>query len=236
MIDLRRFFLNPFLDEGISIDETVNYTSNHLSRTIANNPGAIFNTIITATTTKLNALDATLTDETGKLGIQKAKTLAKTTFRDGLPKDIAKIHGDFVASFGPDSPEVTDAFPEGREIFHTADDSLLENKLQALNGKVTTYAASLKPAIVTLAGNLVSIWIALYAAATTGRAGRETSAEARRAALLAMKDQLFTNLLTIANQFHNQEDKAALYCPQHFLEDPAPVPTPTPTPTPTPPP
>jgi hypothetical protein len=236
MIDLRRFFLNPFLDEGISIDETVNYTSNHLARMIANNPGAVFNTIITATSTKLDALDATLTEETGKLGIQKAKTLAKDTFREGLHKDIAKIHGDFVASFGPDSPEVTEAFPEGQSVFANCDDSLLENKLDALNATVTTYSASLKPATVALAGSLLSIWIALYAAATTGRAGRETSAGARRVAALALKDQLFTNLLTIANQFHNDEAKADLYCPQHFLEDPVPVPTPTPTPTPTPPP
>lgn len=196
---------------------------------IANNPGGVLNPLITSTTVALASLDATLTNETGKLGTQKAMTQAKQTFRAALDSDIAKVHGDFVASYGRDSVEVTDAFPEGRNIFNTCDDSALENKLQALAGKVNTYAALLKPSTVSLTGSLVSIWIALYAAAATGRANFTASADARRAALRVLKLQLFKNLLELAGLFPNDEEKAMLYCPQQYLEDPQ-QPTPPPVP------
>lgn len=100
---------------------------------------------------------------------------------------------------------------------------------------MTAHAADLKPANVSLAGGLLSIWIAVYSSATTGRAATAATAAQRRASLIALKDQLFDNLLTLAKMFKNDEDKADLYCPQHLLEDvkqtPAPVllsPTPPP--------
>lgn len=238
MIDLRRFFINPFNDEAISIDEIVNYAAEHLVRMIANNPGGVLNTFITSTTTALAVLDGTLTDETSKLGIQKARTQAKVTFRDTLDEAVAKIHGDFVASFGRDSTEVTEAFPEGRSIFDTCDDSLLENKLGALNTAVTTYSGALKPTTVGLSGSLLSIWIALYAAAGTGRGNKAASSDARRAAVKGLKKQCFKNLLGLAMQSADETEtvavqKADIYCPQHLLEDPqgsGPSPTPPPTP------
>lgn len=235
MIDLRRFFRNPFLDEAISIDETVKYTSNHLAKMIANPAGGTLNPLITGTTTRLNTLGGLLTDETSKLGVQLAKTLAKDTFRKNLTASIQRIHGDFVASFGADSEQVLEAFPGGRDVFNSCADTELETHIGALAGKVTTYTASLKPATVTLTGGLLSIWISVYSSATSGRATKDATAENRRTALLALKDQLFDNLLTLAKTFKNQEDKADLYCPQHYLEDPVSAPAPAPAPTPAPP-
>ena len=97
---------------------------------IANNPGGVLNPLITSTTVALASLDATLTNETGKLGTQKAMTQAKQTFR---------------------------------------------------------------------------------------------------AALRVLKLQLFKNLLELAGLFPNDEEKAMLYCPQQYLEDPQ-QPTPPPVP------
>ena len=51
MIDLKRYFINPFTDENISFNRLIDYASTHLSRMVANNPGALLNVRITATTT-----------------------------------------------------------------------------------------------------------------------------------------------------------------------------------------
>ena len=51
MIYLNRFLEVPFDHRQISMDELIAFTTDHLQRMVANNPGALFNARITATTT-----------------------------------------------------------------------------------------------------------------------------------------------------------------------------------------
>jgi len=219
MIDLFRFFKNPFLAIMISIDELVAYANEHLQRMVANNPGALLNTRINATTVSLTALDGTLTNEHTKLAIQKGATLAKNAFREVLPANIARIHGAAVAAFGTNSPQLMECFPHGREIFGDCTDGALENHIQQWKNCLTPLAAAVGQAHIDNLGGLLSTWTALYAAASTARGVRNGSAEARRDAGATLRNELFLNLLALAAAFPNQEDKAALYCPQHLLED-----------------
>ena len=50
MIRLNRFLSNPFDDPEISLDELLAFSTDHLQRLIANNPGGIYTARITATT------------------------------------------------------------------------------------------------------------------------------------------------------------------------------------------
>lgn len=219
MIDLARFFKNPFLSIAIAINELVAYATEHLQRMVANNPGALLNTRINATTVALTALDGTITNEHTKLALQKARTLAKEAFRSALGENIARIHGAVVAAFGLDSPVLMECFPGGRERFGDCADSALENHLQQLIACLTPHAASVGQIHLDNASGLLSTWTALYAAAASARGVRNNSAAARRAASDNLRKELFLNLLALSAAFPNQLDKAALYCPQHLLED-----------------
>lgn len=219
MIDLSRFFLNPFNDPAISIDELVDYSTEHLQRMVANNPGAQFNTRVNQTTVALAALESTVTTEKTKLALQKGKTLAKDSFRRALPGHVARIHGAAVAAFGLHSPPLMECFPLGREVFGDCNDSALENHLQQLITCLTPHAALVGQSQLDNAAGLLSTWTALYANAATARGVTNFSAEARRAASGNLRLELFKNLLALATAFPDQQDKAALYCPQHLLED-----------------
>jgi hypothetical protein len=220
MIDLSRYFQNPFDDAAISINELVDYASAHLSLMVSNNPGALLNTRITATTVGFTTLEGTISDNNTKLAFRKARVQAKDAFREALPGNISKVYGAVVSVFGDDASQVTECFPQGRRIFTSCTDDEVNNHLQQL----VTCLSPLVPLGVpqgqvdNVAG-LLSTWIALLAAVNTAVADKTTVEGARRAARAALQLELFKNLLTLALAFPGQVGQAALYCPQHLLED-----------------
>jgi hypothetical protein len=249
MIDLHRFGTNPFDDKNISIDEVTDYTIEHLGRMTADTVGGQLNGEIAATATALAQLDAQVTNETVKLGIQKARTAAKEAFRAALPNEISKLHAAVVMKIGQNSPDLPLYFPEGRDVFGHCNDSLLENKLGALHNALMNQENAdpgyFQPETLLLSQELNTTWTALFGAASAGRAGYQDTADERRAKATALKTQLFKNLLKIASLYAGQvhtdgrplsEVRIEFYCPQHLLEDHPPLepegtpPPPPPTP------
>ncbi len=219
MIDLYRFFVNPFGDEDISNTELDKFTSAHLAALVANNPGGVLSASITATANLHTAFGGTISSETVKLGLQKAATQAKQDFRDTLPNELSKIHGAALAKFGRRSPVLLEIFPGGLEAFNAADDSELDGLLDALVTALAARTTDLTATPHDQAGTLRATWASLYGTVTAAKASKGSTAESRRAAGLALRDQLFQNLHQLAMLFPGQTEKAALYCPQHLLED-----------------
>ena len=74
MIDLRRFFINPFGDRQISDDELRTFTEDHLGRLSAANTGGEFDSRLTNTTAAFNAFFGQVASEELKVALQKAAT------------------------------------------------------------------------------------------------------------------------------------------------------------------
>lgn len=234
MIRLTRFLENPFDDVEISLDELLAFSTDHLQRLIANNPGALYNARITATTLALNTVSNCTTDDQVKLGLRKARKLAKDSFRDALAGNIEKISAVVVAKFGSSAPEYVECFPQGRSIYKTSTDDHLENHLHTLVTALTAHQAQLGAQVVSDAGGLLSTWIALHAASESSTGAKTTTQEGKAAARQALQLQLFLNLLEIAKNNPRQPEKLPLYMQQHFLEDVASAVEPTPPVPPTP--
>src|SRR5436190_19056842 len=105
MIDLHRFLENPFDVRAISLNEVLSFSSDHLARMIANNPGGILTGRITATTSALTLVQNCATDDRTKKAIRKARKQVKDAFRESLRGELAKVHGACVAKYGPDAAE-----------------------------------------------------------------------------------------------------------------------------------
>ncbi len=221
MIDLSRFLDNPFDDRDISLAELLSFSTDHLQRLIANNPGALYNTRITATTTALNVVSQCVTDDTLKLGLRKGRVLAKRAFRTALPQNIEDIYFVVGAKFRSGTPEMLDIFPEGRTIFTQITDDLLENKLTTLHTALSAKVAALGSDVVDNAAGLLSTWITLHAASESATGAKTATQEGKAAARSGLQLQLFLNLLEIAKNNARQSEKLPLYMQQHFLEDPA---------------
>jgi hypothetical protein len=223
MIDLYRFFINPFDDEGISVEELTDYSVAHLAALTANNPGGQFNLLIAATDTLHTALGGKVSTETVQLGIQMARTQAKNDFRAALPNEISKLQGAALAKYGRKGAVMLEIFPGGADAFGAAADPELGGLLDALATAVGNRAGELGADPKTQALALAAAWASLYGAAASGKAGKGSAATARRDAVKALRLQLFQNMLSLASAFPNQQAKANLYCPQHLLENPQPT-------------
>ena len=235
MIALHRIGENPFDDRLISSTELGRYTLEHLGLMTADTAGGQLNAEIAGTGTAMQNFDASLTSETVKTGVQKARTAAKGEFRAALPNDLSKIYGAVTGKFGQNSPRIAEFFPEGRGIFSQCQDNVLDNKLAALRDALAAEEAanpgSFPAAVLTLANGLVTQWAALFGAATAGRSQNAQSASERRVNDAALRVQLYKNVLKIASIYAGQltadgqprgAERIGHYCPQHLLENPTP--------------
>jgi len=224
MLDLARYFTNPFNDRRITLGRLITFAAKHLVRMVMNNPGALLDGRIAATSVALGALEATMTDDISRLGARKARVQGKEAFRKALPEHLGQIHGAVVAVFGPKSPEVRRCFPKGRSEFITCRDHALEAALRASLAALTPLAAQVGQGPVDNLAGLINSWNALLSEKGAASAGKSRGEEARREAKRALAVELFRNVLALASSYPDDLGKAAWYCPQHLLEKTSPAP------------
>ena len=219
MRDLTRFLDNPFDDRGISVDELLAFTTDHLQRMISNNAGGELSGRITATTSALQLVEDCVTDT--KLAIRKSRKQAKEAFRASLPESIGRIAGAVMNKFGQNSVEMTECLPHGRSIFSTCRDDKVENNLQTTINGLTAHQAVLGAQVVADAIALKAAWMTVYTASEDATGGKTTTQEGKKLARENLQLMLFLNLLKLAEMFPRQPDKLKLYMQQHLLENPA---------------
>jgi len=236
MMRLFRIFQNPFILESVSFDELVAGTTDTLQRLIANNPGAVFNSLITSLTTALSQVALCATDDIVKLGLRKAAKQAKDTFRTVLPEQLGKIYSKVAGFYGIKAPQLNMVFPSGREIFHDCTDDALDEHLQAVINGLTPLAAEMGAvgaAALGDAGGLYSTWIGLYSASELSTGSKTATESEKRAARENLAAKLHVALLTLALHRATESstankavtdaeavDMAALYFRQDLFEDP----------------
>jgi hypothetical protein len=182
MRNLSRFLDNPFDDKDISIAELVAFTTDHLERMTANNSGGELSARITATSQSLDVVADCVTDDQGRLGIRKARKMAKDNFRKTLPAAVMKIVAAVIAQYGDGSPEVTECVPNGRSIFSTCRDDQVEVHLQTLVNAITAHQADLGAPLVTAATNLTTAWVTVYTASESATGAKTTTEEGKQLA------------------------------------------------------
>ncbi len=217
MRKLTKFLENPFDDPNISMDELLSFTTDHLGRMIANNPGNELDGRITATTNSLALLQQHATDDLVGLGVRKARNKVKGVFLADLPKKVAKIAAALVAEFGPDAPEVTVCFPQGRNVFNTATEDQMAGHIQTmingLEGKPALAAA------LAAANALKTTWASVCGASDSAAGSKTATEQGKRLARENLQLMLFLTLLKLAEMFARQPEKLELYMRQSLLED-----------------
>lgn len=220
MIDLYKVGDVPYDDGRISLDELLTFSEAHLPL-VLNDPVAPQVALeLTAVGNALDALGASVSTETVKLGLQKARVAAKAGFRVALPNEMSKIYGAALEAFGQQGEEMEELFPEGRTSFDQCKDALLGAKLAALHTAVTTHAGALGAPMVALALTLKNNWQAVYQAAADAKGVKGGSATARREDIHALKTALGLLRLELGKQLLRQRDRLKSLFPQHLLGQP----------------
>ena len=176
MIDLVRFFFNPFDDERISQAEIETFTIHHIAAMVANNGAGTFSTLITQTTNLSTTFDQSLSSKVVLLGVQKARVQAKDLFRQNLAEELGKIYGMVTGRFGKKGIKTTEIFPGGLSLYSDCEDALLGTNLEALHTALTANVAELGSDPINLADTQKSQWASIFNDASTGKAGSTPAA------------------------------------------------------------
>lgn len=232
MMDLHKFLINPFDDPGISMDELLAFTTDHVQRLTANNSGGLYTARLAATSAAIATVHTAFSDDQSKLGLRKARKQAKDAYRKDLPGKIGKIAVAIEAAFGEGAPEFTECFPQGRTIFGRCADDQLANYLQTLITGVTAHSAQLGAQVIADATALLTGWNAVYAVSESSTGAKTNTQAAKNAARAALQLELFKNLLTIALNFPRTPEALDTYMQPSLLEDHPPSPPEPPVPTP----
>jgi hypothetical protein len=239
MFDLHKPFNNPFDDVAISIDNLVDFTSDHLGKMKDNNTGGFLTARIAATQAAFDAVNSAFQLDEGSLGDRKTSKAAKANYRQTIKDEAGTIYSALQGSYGKKSPMLATFFPHGLTGFNSTRDDQMGNELTTLVTKLTAHQTEFPASVVTQATALKTGWAAVYAPSESTSAAKDTTMGAKNTARQALQLELCKNWLTIALQFPRQPEKLDVYMQPSLLSphNPAPAtPTPTPpaTPTPTP--
>lgn len=221
MRDLPSFFVNPFDDKEISLNELLAFSTDHLGRMTANNASGALSERITATTEALSRLLERVTEDLGQLGVRKARKQAKSKFRKALPAAVTKLVATVVAQYGDDTPQISECVPNGRSIFSTCRDDQVGAHLQTLITALTAHEADLGAQVVTKATELKTTWEGIYNESEAATATKARAEALKKEAREGLQLMLFLNLVKLTSLFPRQPEKVSLYMQQHLLENPA---------------
>lgn len=204
MIRLFRLLQNPFVRESVSFDELVSCATDSQQRFIANNPGAVFNTVINGLTVALATVASCASDDIVKLGLRKSAKEAKDTFRRVLPEHLGTIQAKVAGHYGLKALQVKQVFPNGRDIFNTCKDDAVDEHLSAVIAGLTPIVGpmgAVGTAALSEASGLLSNWLALYAASESSTGAKTSTEKEKRKAKENLAAKLHVALMAVATHY-----------------------------------
>lgn len=200
MLNLQTYFKNPFDTSAISDDNLRKFSEDHLQRTIANNGGGIYSSIVDTTsplvTTYARAIDA----ENLKASIQKGETLNVDNVIEEFKKKVSRREGAVRSAFGDDSAQYLEFFPLGLSEYSQLTKANVVTLMNRMKDRTEFYKVELGEAIFNEFDDLLTRYnternkqLQTFGSVEVLRTATSTA----RAALVA---QLGLNLLFIAGK------------------------------------
>lgn len=195
---LEKFFTDLFDALSFSRSEIDTFATDHLPKLKNNNPNNIYNSIITATETKLAAYKATMVDASDSLSVQMGSTDTKNKAKTDLLAFISRKEGVLKDIFYNNKPGYIEFYPRGVMEYNDAGleelAKLAARYKTATNKYVAELGAAFKTESVALADAYINSRGAQVGKKATNNDGNITLNDERK----ALTKQLTINVHTIA--------------------------------------
>ncbi len=218
--NLYTWFINPIKSARASVADLVAFGTDVVQRLIANNSGDHFTGRIVSLSAAVESLRSLTWMDDTQLGIRKGGKLAKGEFREALPEAIRPIYGHILGAFNDPSPEMSQIFPKGREIFSSSRDDALEGHLNVLVEALAVFQDELGPEVLGDATDLRNQWQVVYQNSEAVTGGKTASEAERREARSALETELFLTMADIIQLHPADPGMFSLYMQQHMLGGP----------------
>lgn len=219
MMDLHRYFRNPFTNPGISVDELVAFTADHLGLLGARAGTSLYDGLIASTAPLFDGLEGRITDQVVRESLRRARTTATQALRHELHASLSGLEGRVHSRFPRESATYLGIFPSGLSAFYNASVDGFGPLLDALMRNLEPHAAAIGEDDIAALTTLVGRWKTYRGEQLESKAGVSDAATLRRDAADALRAQLFDNLLTLARAFPDQPEAAKHFFTQSLLED-----------------
>jgi hypothetical protein len=164
MRNLSSFFWNIFEQSKVGDAKFRMFCEFHLQRLINNNPGGIYDDLITALTTAYMGYYGALEDEATKIAIREGKTVAMNASREKIDGFISQQEGLIKSKWGKNSPEYQEFYPQGITGYTKAPLSGYDILIERYKNAVTAHTADFDAAFVTKATTYIGEFLTMRTA------------------------------------------------------------------------
>jgi len=207
MITLLRLVNDIFDDPKLSDDKLRTFGDDHIIRLANNNPGGIYDGLITATTNAYTSYYGSMTNEAVKEAVSEGFTINMNAKREAVLARLSKQQALVDYLFGEDSDTYQAFFPQGMtEYLREQLDNLttiLDRYLVAANANFTGAHA----AEATDIAGLISAYKSARTAQRDAFSETDTLRTGRRETRKVLTLQLTRNILTLAIDFLENPDR-----------------------------
>ncbi|WP_353567806.1 hypothetical protein [Haloferula sargassicola] len=220
MIDLNRFFNNPFTDRAISNTELQKFAEDHLAKLAAANDEGIWDALLTDGSAAYEAYFGGLTDASLRMALQKAATQTMNSRWAEFVKWMT-TRGEARVKDRAEKPSAvyTEFFPLGLSEYHSATVPQGQTLVNRAKASAATHAALLGADFKAKVDELADGYLSAREVQMERKGGRADGRGDRDAAKAALQDRLFVNLLTLAMATKDPA-KCAIFFDQSLLENP----------------
>jgi len=212
-----KFFINQFTHPDITPIRLFNYASDHLARTRVNNPGNVFDPLISATTPLLATARQINLSYHQSRGQRKASSLGKRLAVDNWLKEIGTMRHLVAYKFKRHSGTYKEFYPQGMKWFHRIAKRDMIDRANLLGSVLSKYAAQFPPQVVADYQTAHQQLKAAFGTRNQKNGQTVAGREALKVAIKGLQIQLTANVLTIALHFVDKPEKAKIYFDQSLL-------------------
>ena len=189
-----------FDDRNFTTINLKGFTEDHLVRLSkpVNNPGSIYSSLITATTTKYNAYYGKISNELTYKAIAEGTTITRNDARKAVEEKISNLQGLIKFKFGEASGVYQEFYPLGAREYQDAREVEAGPLFERFVTAATTHLTTDYSAEVTAISDLVDAFNTAFAARESAVSDVDNVGTGKEIDRKALTLQLTTNFLTIA--------------------------------------
>lgn len=208
-----------FDDPKLSYNNLQSFTEDHLVSLAnpENNPGGIYNAIITETTTKYNNYYGKMTNELVKKAIAEGTTITRNNARNAVETLIKGLEGGTKLKFGSDSAVYQELYPLGITEYTQAREGDVGNLFDRFEIAATTHLTAHFPTEVGDLSTLIASFHTAFTARETVVNQVDTAQTGKHEDRKILTVQLTINFLTIAINNIDNPDRFDDYYDPRFL-------------------
>ena len=216
---METLFKNHFDTVKISYDNLKKFSEDHLARITANNPGGVFNDLVTKTGIAHTAYFGAITNKDVATAVKQGMTLAVDNQIAAFKALVRRKESAVANAFGDDSPQYQEFFPHGMTEYSNA----IKANIETLMSRIATAGDTYKNELGEEFGQAFSDSYRAYQSLREAQLGKKGSVSdlqdvtGKNRTVLEL--QLTANLHYIAFTYPGEVQQCLSYFDQSFLRD-----------------